>query len=70
MKMKKSSLESKKVTTAFALVALVAGFLFLNKGITGNAILTNPYSFSMLPVIGLLLILCSAILALHIIKKM
>lgn len=69
MKKQDSFFEKKKTTTAFAIIALTAGFLFLNKGITGNVILNNKASFTLLPLIGLLLVLCSLIIAVYTIKK-
>ncbi|MBR9701438.1 hypothetical protein GOV13_00785 [Candidatus Pacearchaeota archaeon] len=61
--------ETKKATTSFALVALAGGFIFLNRGITGNVILDSKYSFNMLSIIGLLLIVCAVVLGAHTIWK-
>jgi len=61
--------KTKKVAAVFAAVSFVIGFLFLDKGITGNVILDNQYPVDFISLIGLLLILCSAILAVYIIKK-
>jgi len=61
--------KTKKVAAVFAAVSFVIGFLFLDKGITGNVILDNSYPVDFISLIGLLLILCSAILAVYIIKK-
>ena len=61
--------KTKKVAAVFAAVSFVIGFLFLDKGITGNVILDNQYPVDFISLIGLLLILCSAILAVYIIKR-
>lgn len=61
--------KTKKITSSFAVVALIAGFLFLNRGITGNIILNNKYPFDVVSLIGLTLIFCSAILAVHTIRR-
>ena len=61
--------KTKKVAAVFAAVSFVIGFLFLDKGITGNVILDNKYPVDFISLIGLLLVLCSAILAVYIIKK-
>jgi hypothetical protein len=63
-------LKGKKVSATFAAVAFFAGFLFVDRGsISGNVILDGSYSVSAVSVIGLLLILCSAILTAYIIRK-
>jgi hypothetical protein len=67
--MKKNLLKSKKGTAISALIAAVAGFVFLDKSITGNAIFGGAYTGSILSLIGLLLIACAAILAGYAIKK-
>ena len=61
--------KTKSVAAVFAAVAFITGFLFLDKGITGNVILDNSYPIDFISLIGLLLILCSAILAVYILKK-
>ena len=61
--------KKKSVTSSFALVALAGGFVFLDKGITGNIILKGAESISWISIIGLLLILCSIILGAYSIKK-
>jgi hypothetical protein len=66
MKDKKHHEESffkKKSTIAvFALVAFVAGVIFLDKRATGNIILNKYQPFNAVSIIGMLLILCSVIL--------
>lgn len=61
-------LKTKQVTSGFALLALVGGFLFLNQSITGNAILNNKYPINLASLVGLLLVFCSAILAVYTIR--
>ena len=61
--------KTKRVAAVFAAVSFVIGFLFLDKGITGNVILDNKYPVDFISLIGLLLVLCSAILAVYIIKR-
>ncbi len=61
--------KTKKVAAVFAAVAFFIGFLFLDKGIIGNVILENNSPVDFISLIGLLLVLCSAILAVYIIKK-
>ena len=61
--------KKKGVAASFAVVALAGGFLFINKGITGNIILSSRYSFSLFSIIGLLLVVCSAILGAYSIWK-
>jgi hypothetical protein len=58
-------LKKKKVTAGFAIIALAGGFLFLNGGVTGNIVINNRGSFELLSLIGLLLILCSVVLAVY-----
>ncbi len=66
---KGSKLKIKKTMGIFAFVSLTAGFLLLNKGMMGNVILNDNASFDILPFIGLLLVLFSAVLVFYIIKK-
>jgi len=62
-------LKSRTATASFAIIALIGGFYFLNSNMTGNIVLKNQTAFSTLPLVGLLLIACSVILALYSIKK-
>ena len=61
--------KTKKVTTSFAIIALIGGFLFLNKGITGNIILSDKYSFDLVSLVGLALVGCAVVLGVYIVKK-
>lgn len=61
--------KTKRIAAVFAAVAFVIGFLFLDKGITGNIILDNKYPVDFISLIGLLLVLCSALLAVYLIRK-
>ena len=60
----------KKVTAVFAAVAFFAGFLFVDRGsISGNVIVDNDSALSIVSIVGLLLVLCSAILTAYTIRK-
>ena len=74
MKNEKSFFRKKSVVGIFGALALLSGFYFLNtgflsRGVTGNVVLTNFYPFSLISIIGMLLILCSAILIIYAIVK-
>lgn len=62
-------LKTKQATAIFAVGSLISGFFFLNQNITGNAILNENYSLSIIPIIGLFLILCSVILGVYSVTK-
>mgnify|MGYP001485051964 CR=1 FL=1 len=62
-------LKTKKATAIFAVISLVSGFYFIGQRITGNVILGTEYSLNLLPIIGMLLILCSIILGTYSLKK-
>jgi len=66
---KENFFKTKKATVSFAIIALIGGFLFLNRSITGNVILDNKNSFSLVSLMGLLLIACSVILCAYALKK-
>ena len=66
---KQNILKTKKVTALFAIVALIAGFLFLNPSITGGFVLENSNALNPVSLIGLVLITCEIILAVYSIKK-
>ena len=67
---KKTNFLTRKTTTAFfAIISAIAGILFLKKSITGNIILSDAYSFNLISLIGLLLILCSIILGVYSLKR-
>ncbi len=76
---KQSFLEKRSTVATFGILALIGGFVFLNTGssinpftgrVTGNSVLGNFQPFSLISIIGLLLILCSGILiAYSIVKK-
>lgn len=68
MRKKQDWFKQKKVTACFAIIALAAGFLFLNRSITGNIISTG-HSYNPVSLIGLLLIMCSIILGAYSLKK-
>ena len=62
------SLKSKKVTAAFTIISFLGGLFFINKNITGNAVLNYTQTVSYLSLIGIALILCSIILGIYTIK--
>ena len=64
-------LKSKPITGGFAVIAFIGGVIFLSYSysLTGNVVLNNKYSFNLLSLIGLLLVVCSGILSLYSIKK-
>jgi len=69
--MKNNWFKEKKVTITFAAVAFFTGFLFVDRGsISGNVIVDNtPFLSSTVSLVGLLLVLCSAILVAYTIRK-
>ena len=60
---------SKKITAAFSVAALFAGFLFIDRSVTGNVVLNNHNPVNFVSLVGLLLVFCSAILALYSIRR-
>ena len=66
---KESLLKEKPISTFFAILAAVFGIFFLDSSVTGNAVLNDTYSFNLLALIGLLLTICSLILALYSLRK-
>ena len=62
-------LKSKRKVATTAIIATIAGFIFLDKGITGSAIFEGAYTGNAISIIGLLLVGCAAILAGYAIKK-
>ena len=71
VKMKKQNwFKKKSITASFAIISFVFGFLFLRQGrVTGNVIASNYQSFSLLSLIGLLLVFCAIIMAVYTIKR-
>ena len=67
--MEKSLFSVKKVVGVFAAVFLIAGFLLLDKGISGNVVLDGEYAANPLSLIGLIIILFAAILTAYVIIK-
>jgi len=60
--------KTKKATIIFSLIAFIGGFLFLNHSVTGNVIINESYYIDIISLIGILLIICSFILAIYTIK--
>jgi len=58
-------LKSKAGGGLIAIVSIAAGIIFLNKGITGNAVYQSAYTGSFISGIGALLIICAAVLAIY-----
>jgi len=67
--MKKSFFKRNGVTWFFSAVAVVSGFIFLDSSVTGNAIVNEQSPVSVLSLIGLLLITCSAVLVTYSLKR-
>ncbi|MFH1311451.1 MAG: hypothetical protein ABIH65_03540, partial [Nanoarchaeota archaeon] len=67
--MEKSWFNPKKIVGFFAVVLLVTGFFLLDKGISGNVILDGGYTLNPLSLIGLIIVLCAAVLTVYVIKK-
>lgn len=51
------------------IIALIGGFYFLGNSMTGRVITEHNLNFSLLSIIGLLLIICSFILIIYSVKK-
>ncbi|VVB80120.1 Uncharacterised protein [uncultured archaeon] len=68
-KKQESFFKKKKVISVFAIISLVAGVGFLNKTMTGNAVLNQSASIQFTPLIGIALIICSGILSAYIIFR-
>ncbi len=68
--MKKENFLKKRTTIlGFAFAALLGGFLFLSPNITGSTILDLSSSYDIFSLIGFLLIICSVVLAVYLLKK-
>ncbi len=65
----KNILIKKGVTWVFAIIAVAAGFMFLDSSFTGNVIVNKQDSVSLVSLIGLLLLVCSAVLIAYSVKK-
>ncbi len=72
---KQSFFEKRSVVATFGILALLGGFYFINTSllatgrVTGNTITNMLYPINLVSVIGLLLIICSAILIVYAIVK-
>lgn len=64
----KNKLTSKIIAAGFSVAAGFSGFLFSSKNITGNAI-SNSTTINALSIIGLVLMVCSILLAYYALKK-
>jgi hypothetical protein len=61
--MKSGWIKERKIIAVFAVIALLGGILFLDPGVTGSLILKKKIQFSSLSLIGVILVICSVILA-------
>ena len=73
-KQKQSFFQKRSVVATFGILALLGGFYFLNESVftgkvTGNVISSNVFPFNLISIIGMLLIICSAILIVYVIDK-
>ncbi|MEK6945684.1 MAG: hypothetical protein AABW63_02735 [Nanoarchaeota archaeon] len=62
--------ERKSVVATFGILALLGGFYFLNESyltgkVTGNYVSSGSGLFDFFPILGFLLILCSAVLIIY-----
>jgi Mg2+ and Co2+ transporter CorA len=64
-----SILKQKKVVGLFAVIGIIGGIFFTGTEITGNVILTENTKINLIPIVGILLLVCSAILLTYILKK-
>lgn len=72
-----SFFQKKSIVATFGIISLLAGFFFLNYGtyniftgkVTGNFVSSNYLPINFVSTIGMLLILCSAILIIYAIVK-
>ena len=66
---KENFFEKKKTTGTFAIIAMVFGFIFLEHNLTGNMILEKNYYINFVSLIGVLLVICSLVLAIYSLRK-
>jgi hypothetical protein len=67
---KENWFKKKSVTAFFGIISFIFGFLFLRNGrITGNVIKSEYHDFSLLSIVGLLLVFCATAMAVYTIKK-
>lgn len=70
LKKQESFFKKRKIISICAIISLVAGVAFLNKTMTGNAVLNNQQiSAQFVPLIGLALVICSGVLSAYLIFK-
>jgi hypothetical protein len=65
----KNLFRKRTVAGIFAIAALIAGILFLDSGLTGNIIVNKQSPISAVSLIGLLLVLCSAVLIIYSVRE-
>ena len=66
---KENAFEKPIVMGTIGVISLLSGFYFLNNSITGSVISSGKLNFSLLSLIGMLLVACSAVLITYSIKK-
>jgi multisubunit Na+/H+ antiporter MnhB subunit len=78
VKTQRSFFQKRSVVAAIGIIALLSGFVFLNMGamvnpftgrVTGNAISSSFFPFSLISIIGMLLLVCAAILIIYALVK-
>ena len=62
-------MKQKKIAAVFAFLTFIVGFLFLDINSTGNVILNGTPFFDVGSMVGLLLIVCSAVLTIYAVRK-
>ncbi len=62
-------MKRKKIAAVFAFITFIVGFLFLDTSSTGNVVLNGTPSFDIGSMVGLLLIVFSAILTIYVVRK-
>ena len=67
--MKKTGYKTKSIASILAGIFFIAGFIMLNKEMTGNVIFDESSTFNPISLIGLLLVICSAVLVIWIVKS-
>lgn len=62
MKKEKEFFKNKKTIVITGIISFIGGIFFITKRVSGNIISSDYYSFNLVGIIGILLIICSAIL--------
>jgi hypothetical protein len=67
--MKTSWMKKRTIIAGFSILSLAGGILFLDPSVTGNLIFEKKVQFNLVSLIGILLIICSILLASYSIKR-